>query len=79
MKSVGSEKAPKNEIMRLSLSQVSKLVFPQILMPTDEENAVKTLELTDKLLQTIPAYLLKCDISEEAVKTSYEAMTGKQY
>ena len=73
------EKAPKNEIMRLSLSQVSKLVFPQILMPTDEENAVKTLELTDKLLQTIPAYLLKCDISEEAVKTSYEAMTGQQY
>ena len=73
------EKAPKNEIVKLSFAEVSKLIFPQVLMPTDEENAVKTLELTDKLIQTVPVYLLKCDISEEAVKTSFEAMTGRAY
>ncbi len=73
------EKAPNNEIVRLTATQVSKLIFPQVLMPTDEENATKTLELMDKLIQTVPAYLLKCNISEEAVKTSYEALTGKPY
>ncbi|MBR5235912.1 MAG: hypothetical protein IKW06_00840 [Clostridia bacterium] len=34
----------------------------------------KNLELLSILLETLPAYLLKCDISEEAVKTAMQAL-----
>ncbi|MBQ8685223.1 MAG: hypothetical protein IJ514_03520 [Clostridia bacterium] len=73
------EQAKTNEIVRLSPSEAATRLFSQILLPTDEENAAKTLELADELIAKTPAYLLKCTISEDAVKASYEAMTGKEY
>lgn len=73
------EQAKENSITRLSPAEAATRIFTQILFPEDEENATRTLELTDKLVMDTPAYLLKCNISEEAVKTSFEAMTGKTY
>lgn len=73
------EQAKENSICRLTPSEVSARLFTQILLPTDEANAVATLELMDKLIEVTPAYLLKCNISEEAVKTSFEALTGGMY
>lgn len=73
------EQAPKNEIVRLTPAQAANRIFTQVLMPQDMENAEKTLELLDKLVTIVPSYLLKCTISEEAVKLSFEALTGKKY
>ncbi|MBQ8374164.1 MAG: hypothetical protein IJX98_01145 [Clostridia bacterium] len=73
------EQAKENKIRRLSASETTSRLFNQLLIPTEEQAAIKTLELADALIQRIPAYLLSCDISEEAVKTSYEALTGKEY
>lgn len=73
------EQARENEIVALTPQQAVPLVFTQILLPEDEENATRTLELTDKLVSEIPCYLLKCTISEEAVQKSFEALTGKTY
>jgi hypothetical protein len=73
------EQAKENSISKLSASETTMRLFNQILLPTDEVNATKTLELVDQLIACVPAYVLKCDISEEAVKTSFEAMTGKKY
>lgn len=73
------EQAKENSIIRLSPTEAASRIFLQILMPEDEENVARTLELTDKLVMNVPAYLLKCDISEEAVKTSFEALTGCSY
>ncbi len=73
------EQAKENSIRRLSPAEVSSRLFLQVLLPEEEKNTVATLELADKLITTTPAYLLKCDISEEAVKTSFEAMTGYSY
>ncbi len=73
------EQAKTNEITKLSISQSSMRLFQQVLFPTDEENATKSLELFDKLVQRVPAYLLKCDISETAVKTSFEQLTGLNF
>ncbi len=68
--------AKKNEIRKLTPKQAAGLIFSQILFPKDEENAAATLELADKIVTKIPCYLLQCDISKEAVKTSFEEMTG---
>lgn len=73
------EQAKENSINRLSPSEASARVLGQILFPSDEANAGKTLELADKLITETPCWLLRCDISETAVKTSFEAMTGKEY
>ena len=73
------EQAKQNEITRLTPAEAANRIFSQILFPQDEENVAKTLELTDALVTNTPCYLLKCDISKEAMQKSYEAMTGKKY
>ncbi len=73
------EQAKENSISRLSPSETVKRLMVQMLLPSDEEKAMATLELADELIQSVPAYLLRCDISETAVKTSFETLTGKDY
>ena len=73
------EQAKSNTIRRLTPAETVAKLFTQILLPTDEENAEKTLALADELVQRVPAYLLGCTISEEAVQVCYEAVTGKEY
>jgi len=71
--------APENSIRKLTPSETASLLFSQVLLPTEERAATKTLELMDKLIECVPAWQLSCDISEEAVSKSYEAMTQKKY
>ena len=73
------EQAKQNAIRRLTVQEAAKRVFLQVLIPEEEENAKRTLELIDKLIATVPCYVLQCDISETAVQTSFEMMTGKLY
>ena len=73
------EQAKVNEIKRLKKSEVSQRIFTQVLLSDDEDSVVSTLEMLDKMVENVPAYLLKCDISEEAVETSFTALTGHCY
>ncbi len=73
------EQAKENSIRKLTPSEVSTRLFGQILLPESEEGVVATLELADKLIASTPAYLLKCDISREATKLSFEVMTGLSF
>ena len=73
------EQAKVNEIRALTPSEASFRLFQQVLFPVEEKTAEKSLELLDQLITRVPSYLLKCDISEEAVKTSFEKLTGKNY
>ncbi len=70
------EQAKENSIKQLSVGETANRIFSQLLLPTEEKNAEKALELADALVSNLPAYLLQCDISEKAVKTSFEKMTG---
>lgn len=73
------EQAKENSIRRLTPAEVTQRLFVQILLPEEENAVVATLELADQLIKKTPAYLLCCDISETAVKTSFEEMTGREY
>ena len=73
------EQAKVNEIRRLTPAETAMKLFTQILLPTDEKNAEKTLALADQLVMRVPAFVLGCTISEEAVQVCYEAVTGKKY
>lgn len=73
------EQAKENEIVRLTPSETSLRLFGQVLMPTVEKETIATLDMIDRLIAKIPAYLLKCDISKKAVETSFTALTGQSY
>lgn len=73
------EQAKENTIVRLTPAQAASRIFQQVLLPDEEDNAARTLELIDDMVSNIPCYLLKCTISEEAVKASFEALTGNSY
>ena len=73
------EQAKENSIVRLSTAETSARLFNQILLPSAEDCVVATLDLLDKFINKTPAFLLRCDISEEAVATSFTALTGKNY
>lgn len=68
-----------NTIRKISPPEALPLLFKQVYMPADPGAVGLTLELLDTLLKNVPLYLLECDISEDAVRCSFEAMTGLAY
>lgn len=73
------KRGSKNRVRRIEARDSPSLLFKQVYMPTNAAAAGKTLELLDAMLKTVPLYILECDISEGAVKTSFEALTGLSY
>lgn len=68
-----------NTCVSISSSHCLIDLFNQIYMPADSESASKTYELIDRLVSNVPLYRLSCDISEDAVKASFEALTSEEY
>lgn len=51
----------------------------QVYFPLDAGAAVLTLDLLDAMLARVPVYELACDMSEDAVRASFEGLTGLEY
>ena len=54
-------------------------LLKQTHLPAFNEGTDNLASLLDKFVRTTPVFDFACDISEDAVKTSFEAMTGKNY
>ena len=48
----------------------------QTVRSVKKDTMEKTLDLLSKILVEIPIYRLTCDMTEDAVKTSYNGMKG---
>lgn len=70
------EQAKVNEISLIPKERVAERLFIQLLMPKNIDMVARTLELADLLVKTVPSYLMKCDISYEAFKTSFDCLAG---
>lgn len=68
-----------NSIRLLSREDAVKPILYQLYVPKADESVIRLIGLTARLCRQIPVYELTCDMSEEAVKTSYEALTGQRY
>ncbi len=68
-----------NSIRRIEASDCLSLLFKQVYLPADTLAAGLTLELVDMLIKKVPLYVLSCDMSEDAVKCSFETLTGLTY
>lgn len=68
-----------NTIRKMDPVECLNFLIKQIYLPVDAASAGLTLELLDAMLKKVPLYLLECDISEDAVRCSFEALTGLPY
>ena len=73
------ERGTENRIRKMEPSEFLPLLFNQLYLPSDPLAVALTLELADKLLKKVPIWLLQCDISEDAVKCSFEMITNKKW
>jgi len=71
------EQGEKNEIHKLSKQEAYVNILNQIYRINDRGKMNKILALIDRFVKDIPVYKMKCDISKEAVITSYEAMSNE--
>lgn len=68
-----------NAIQEVAPLEVLESALQQVYRPACASAAGRTLELLDRLLTSVPLYRLACDVSEEAVRCSFEALTGLRY
>lgn len=69
------ERGEKNEIVRISSLEASKQIFHQILLPEGEKDMDFLFGTLNRILENVPFFRLKCDISAEAVEVSYGEMS----
>ena len=68
-----------NWIRKIDGKSVYPYLYNQVYhILSEKENAIKTLQLFDKLLLNVPIYKMGCNISFEAVETSYFGMIGEE-
>lgn len=68
-----------SSIRRIEPATCLEKALRQVYMPNDALAAANTLELMDALLTRVPLFSLACDMSEDAVRVSFEALTGLPY
>lgn len=64
-----------NKITPVCKSEVINYLMRQVYMPIDKVSLSNTLVLMGKVIESVPTFLLECDISEQAFKISYETLT----
>lgn len=73
------ERGKENEIFPLEKEQAFVTIYQQTYRPVAHADVIRrTLEILQKVMQ-IPLWRLKCNISKEAVRVAYEAMSGKRW
>ena len=72
--------APACAIGRLGAADAVGPVVRQCHVPRgDPAAALAVLGCVDRILARVPVWSMGCDVSERAVRTSFEAMTGEAY
>lgn len=61
-------------VMIASPGQKVDLLFRQLLMPRQPERMLRLLDMADKLVSTIPFYILHCDMTEKSVLCAYQSV-----
>lgn len=72
-------RSEQNEISPADKKTAVHAFLKQTLLPADPTYTDRLAVLLDKFIRTVPIYNFGCNISEDAVKTSFEAMTKQKY
>lgn len=63
-----------NVIRKIDPSEYFNELMKQVYIPKNGEMMLKTLDLMDSLSSSVAFYLLECDMTEDAAKTSFGVM-----
>lgn len=63
-----------NWVREITPKEAIPLILQQTIRPAEQDKMIKLLDVLDTLLRRVKVYRLGCDMSEDAVKTSYEGI-----
>lgn len=69
------ERGEQNEIRRIGDKEVVDRVFHQLFLPEHPETLITFMGLADDIVRKLPFFVLKCNISMEAVQVAYKALS----
>ena len=72
------ERADKNSIEPFTGTRAIRALLEQTVRPKGVAVREKLLEIVDLLFKHVPVWTLRCNMEDEAVRVSYEAMRGKE-
>ncbi len=72
------EKAPENSIERLSPKDAAVRIIPQTVRRISSARMEELLDTVDRLVTTVPVYVLKCRPDEDAARLAHSAMKSYQ-
>lgn len=70
------ERGTENHLERISKAEAIPRLFHQLLLPKEPERMDRFLALVDRMLETTPCYLLRCDITPAAAETARQGLMG---
>lgn len=68
------EQAPENSAEPLDAFTALSLLLRQTVLPSDRNDMTLLLDMLGRMLESVPMFRLKCNISDKAVLTAYNAM-----
>ena len=70
------QRAPEPSCITVSTDISLPLVFRQLLLPKQPQALEHMLDLADHLLNTVPCWLLRCNMKDESVTAAFDAVNG---
>ena len=67
-----------NTIRKIQPTEAMPLLMPQVYCTNQPMMAAKVLDMLDVVFDEVPMYVLTCDMSEEAVRCSFEGMVDME-
>ncbi len=68
------ERAKENALRKIEPADALIRIMTQIMLPTELEMMDSFLPLLDKMLTSVPSYVIECNISEEAAQVAYDGI-----
>ena len=73
------EQSESNEIVSILPEDAVTRIMAQVYIPRDADSVAETMELVNRIVRSVPLFLMKCSVSIDAVRCSFEAMTGLNF
>ena len=71
------DRAETNSISPLNDNrEIMRRLFFQLMMPKDDALMVKYLDFANKLVNTVPFYLLRCNMDPDAARVAHDGIFG---
>ncbi len=68
------KRGEENKVSKIPISEAIKLLFKQTIRSVDAQRAMKSLELVDSILRSVPVFSLECNMDDDAAFVSYNGI-----